>query len=533
MEKIPLTDQEYQFVHQIVQGLPAGSRSVRVAHGQIIRQNGQFRRFGGWKNLNDAYKNKRDTEIHIQKIDNDDAQQKFTDMALNPNNFLVHNSHPMYESRKHLPWTQKENETLNSVVANAGSKKTDWSLLSLSIPGRSGHSIHQHYNEMISKNGAECESNVTTQTNPFGDITKMTFLPCYEEILCSFIEASFYEGIQMDMEFIKDEAREFYYTSYVIAERITYEIFSRKKKQIYTDAQKNTYTDDFTNECRQREIRFENSIHYMIQEIEESGLTEPVFSDHWVRNFMDRNRLSFRHAHFRRRGIIDETEVETFVSSVVTAINTYGWQLVFNMDETSVMINNGSNKTIAPVGIDEIIITGDKNEKECFTCIGSCSRLKKYDLIVLGVGTTDQCCRKFGTHAMAWPSLGGWVDELTMVRYLNWFHSNVSSGNQCALILDQYPSHCTPLVKEVAQQFNIQLIYIPKNATGVFQPLDRRIFGIIKTKLRCRSKAKIYSGHERFEIIFEMLMKSWGEITNDHLESAWNIPQVIDIINAQ
>ena len=201
------------------------------------------------------------------------------------------------------------------------------------------------------------------------------------------------------------------------------------------------------------------------------------------------------------------------------------------MDETSVRINNGSNKTIAPVGTEEIIIPGDKNEKECFTCIGSCSRFQKFDLIVLGVGTTDLCCRKFGTNAMAWPSMGGWVDELTMVRYLNWFQANVSSGKPCALILDQYPSHCTSLVKEIAQQFNIQLIYIPKNATGVFQPLDRRIFGIIKAKLRCRSKAKVYSGHERFEFIFEMLMKAWAEITNDHLESAWNIPQVIDIIN--
>lgn len=84
------------------------------------------------------------------------------------------------------------------------------------------------------------------------------------------------------------------------------------------------------------------------------------------------------------------------------------------MDKTSVMINNGSNKTITTVGIDEIIITGDKNEKEFFTCIGCCSR------------------------------------------------------------------HTTNLYSKECD---------------------------------------------------EMLMKSWGEITNDHLESAWNIPQVIDIIN--
>lgn len=49
--------------------------------------------------------------------------------------------------------------------------------------------------------------------------------------------------------------------------------------------------------------------------------------------------------------------------------------MFFNMDETSDMINKGSSKAIAPVGTEEIIIPGDKNEKECFTFIGSCSFL--------------------------------------------------------------------------------------------------------------------------------------------------------------
>lgn len=60
----------------------------------------------------------------------------------------------------------------------------------------------------------------------------------------------------------------------------------------------------------------------MIEEFEKSGLREPVFSDHWVRNFMDRNHLSFKQAHFRRRGVIDEDELAAFVSSLVDAINT-------------------------------------------------------------------------------------------------------------------------------------------------------------------------------------------------------------------
>lgn len=97
MNPNPLTDQEYQAIHQIVQSFPPGSRSIRVAHGQIIRQNGQLRRFGGWKTLNEAYIYKRDNEIQIQKIDDSETQQKI--LSINTDHrYLYHNLHPMYAS---------------------------------------------------------------------------------------------------------------------------------------------------------------------------------------------------------------------------------------------------------------------------------------------------------------------------------------------------------------------------------------------------------------------------------------------------
>lgn len=124
MNQIPLTDQEYQDIHQIVQSLPPGSRSVRVAHGQIIRQNGQLRRFGGWKALNEAYIIKRDNEIQFQKIDSNEAQQRILSINTNPG-YLLHNLHPMYASRSHLPWSQTENETLRSIIEKSTEKKPD------------------------------------------------------------------------------------------------------------------------------------------------------------------------------------------------------------------------------------------------------------------------------------------------------------------------------------------------------------------------------------------------------------------------
>lgn len=49
----------------------------------------------------------------------------------------------------------------------------------------------------------------------------------------------------------------------------------------------------------------------------------------------------------------------------------YKYVFVFNIDETAVHINNGSTKTIASIGLDDIVIEGKQIEKECFTAIGT------------------------------------------------------------------------------------------------------------------------------------------------------------------
>lgn len=52
---------------------------------------------------------------------------------------------------------------------------------------------------MITRRDTDFKSKIAIQLNLIGEMTKMTFLLCYEKILCSFIEASFYDDIQMDM----------------------------------------------------------------------------------------------------------------------------------------------------------------------------------------------------------------------------------------------------------------------------------------------------------------------------------------------
>lgn len=61
--------------------------------------------------------------------------------------------------------------------------------------------------------------------------------------------------------------------------------------------------------------------------------------------------------------------------------------------------------------------------------------------------------------------------------------SNWSDKQPCALLLDCFKAHCTVSVSKFAKDHFIELIFVPANAKSEYQPLDRRIFGILKSKL--------------------------------------------------
>lgn len=250
---------------------------------------------------------------------------------------------------------------------------------------------------------------------------------------------------------------------------------------------------------------------------------------------MKRNRLSWRTAHYARRGSIDKRYVEIFLELVAAGFNKNGEALVFNMDETSVRINNGSTRTLGKIELEEIVINAKRNEKECFSTIATCSLIEKKPLIILSKGTTELSTLKFraSDNPLVWETGNqqGWTNSNIMIQYLKELHSNWAKEFPCALLLDCYSAHRTKEVRKLAKQLKIELIYIPANGTGLFQSLDRRIFGIVKSKLRSFSKCSIYSGKDRFATITNLLIKAWSEVSKENLESAWNIPGLVEKSN--
>ena len=98
-----------------------------------------------------------------------------------------------------------------------------------------------------------------------------------------------------------------------------------------------------------------------------------------------------------------------------------------------------------------------------------------------------------------------------------------------ALVLDIYTTHIPETVKSFAESLNIELIYVPANGTGLFQPLDRRIFGILKQRVKNRvlhsdGFDEVEKHKELYGKMHQLLCEIWQSISPQAIESAWEIP---------
>lgn len=375
----------------------------------------------------------------------------------------------------------------------------------------------------------------------FDPYIRKYFLHNSEEILAKEIVNLSKKGIQITENTIRQLANQYYHTPWILAERCAYQTIAAKGKSIYKDDKKNQLSDEFLELAENIKQKIENLIDksktkqkssisttgnpteddedLKQQKREEDclsiiiksyNLPHPIFSSTWVNAFLKRNRLSWRKAHFARRGKIDKTYVKIFINELARAVVLYGWNRVYNIDETSIRINNGSMRTVAPIRTEEVIVDKARNEKECFTAIGCCTRCEALPLVIVSKGKTDQSKLKCNVDnketILLTKNSNGWTNEDVMLQYLEFFRKNIVGKDDCALVLDCLAAHRTPAVLNKAAELRIDLIFVPANGTGYYQPLDRRIFGILKSKLRSITGTQCLSGESRYSTITKYLM---------------------------
>lgn len=555
-DPVPMEDEDFEYICILKKDHPKASfRDLRHS----IYHNCPRLRVHSIDMIAIMFKRKRGVDWKLpadlfQLFVSDECQTELLKMAKQPAQYLMNNVCPFFIPRKNEHWTKEEDYLLIEIMSQ--STAPIFSFLGLCFPGRTGKQIHQHFRYLL-KLGKINDPRMTMNFEPrFNPLLHRNFLPNSEKMLADIIIDLFNKGAQVDEEFVIRKARWLYKLPWVLGERAAFQIFSHQSKEIYKSEKHVSFTDDFKESAKDLKERFQDLLNSLdIHEDDDEEYSDdlkqmfkkysipvPSFTHHWFKSFLKRNKLSIRKAHYLRRGSIDMKYARRFIKRLAKFVTTYGWDNVYNMDETSVRINNGNTRTIAPIGLDTIEIDAKRNEKECFTAIGTCKRSKVLPLIILKRGMKNgiviikgQSKLRSGDRTEVWSTCNkeGWMNESIMLKYLQNLYDKYTKGAKSALVIDCYRAHKTPTVLETAKVLNIEIMLVPANGTGKYQPLDRALFGILKAKLRTLAKSKVFSGKDRFNIIYQHLMKSWAEFSERAFDSAWALPGLAERIEAE
>lgn len=250
----------------------------------------------------------------------------------------------------------------------------------------------------------------------------------------------------------------------------------------------------------------------------------------YMRRFLKRTGLSWRHARPARRPVLDEDECRDYVFYLNMSLEVLGRAAVVNFDESSWRLVMCGARTVAERGSESVerFVNGDV--KASFTFFASIQADgTKLPLILIAKGKTQRCHRQFGIHPQfvheIWHSPTGWCNEPLMIAYLSWLRHQITAPH-IGLILDQYDAHNTLAVHQAAWAMGIELVFVPGGGTGKYQPLDRRTFGALKAMGRAR-----WSDHYAEnpgiictrEVAVELLLICWEELSQESVLAGWDL----------
>lgn len=271
--------------------------------------------------------------------------------------------------------------------------------------------------------------------------------------------------------------------------------------------------------------------NYFVNHSEHCNKKEFSISDKWVHGFKKRNNLVCRAPHPEKRTVIKEDIVTYFLNSLRTCMFNYPPNRIINIDETAWKLYESPKLVIVEKGIKTINLNIDVSSKISITAIGGITASgEKLQLWVIAKGKTDVSLRKFGDrkNIVFNYTTSGWVTETIVLKYLDWL-SDLYKNEPIVLVLDVYPAHRTEAVREKAKSRNIILLFVPAGGTSLYQPLDIKIFGELKSRARkqfnqisnlMHMETRSFSGTS-YEKAVKILGKCWDDIPSINIVKAF------------
>ena len=275
--------------------------------------------------------------------------------------------------------------------------------------------------------------------------------------------------------------------------------------------------------------------HIMKREIHRDNDEEINFGDKYISNFLDRQQLSVRSPHVKRRSVPNDEKVCQFLQDMDAVACQFTPDYVINVDETSWKLINGRLRTIARRGAEDVVLHTGADPRADITAIAACCKSgEKLPLWVLATGKTAKCTEKFTKSPVlrhyitsklliVHYSVKGWATSSVMIEYLKWL-KRYKKDHFCNVLWDVHASHRHKDVIEWASRNDVGLTFIPAGQTDVWQPLDKKIFGSLKKRsMLMMSEDMITERLEQHDLhhAISILVRAWGRITEEEVRKAW------------
>jgi hypothetical protein len=251
----------------------------------------------------------------------------------------------------------------------------------------------------------------------------------------------------------------------------------------------------------------------------------------FIRDFRSRHGMALRRPSLRRRRRVTEEEMTEFVHRVEDVMGRIPPERIVNLDETNWRSVSPGFLTWGHRGAESVPCTIEKNEKEGITVIAAVDAAgNKLPLTIIGKWKTPRCLAAMDLPTNVWTSVSttGCTNSEVMCTYLALLRMRAYPDGRLVVMLDTYSAHRAQVVREAAERHGIELLFIPPGCTDRLQPLDRKIFGVLKGYARQLWRQQYHALHGGKTTRARMasnLIEAWNRITPDVIESAWAIYQ--------
>ena len=252
-------------------------------------------------------------------------------------------------------------------------------------------------------------------------------------------------------------------------------------------------------------------------------------SNGFIYDFKKRHHFSSRRMHLKRRPNIEEENILQWKQKIKSLLKEVPKDHIVNVDETAWFFYPRGLLTWAEKGSSNVSVTIGGSDKENITALCAITAAgTKLPMMLIASGKTKHVEEsQLGDVGPHWTShsASGWTTEDVFIEYL--YHiSEYFNEEEVHLLLDVYSAHRTDTVKEIANALNIHLYFIPPGCTDLLQPLDRKVFGALKSTAR-RLFRERYNGITSPKVssvdAVQNLIKAWESISHQVSEEAWEI----------